>query len=207
MKATADHNHRNPIISYLFFGISSSIFILSLFFSFYGGGENSSLFANESRLSKPLGMSITELSPISLKDMLTSDAEAPLRIEPWMSEPTYVAPSANAYLSAPYFEPAIEIESWMHDLNAWSVPSTYNTVFESELLIEDWMLNANDWISITNANSLPPIELTENTLALESWMTDISNWSIMAQDAVFEEAPLLVEDWMLDSSLWLVNSK
>ncbi|TRX70250.1 hypothetical protein [Carboxylicivirga sp. M1479] len=211
MKTTVNHSHKNSIINYLFFGIAASIFTLSIFFSVYQQEEKADFYKDmsymvNSRITKPVAnTAITETYPVNLKEMFT-EAEATITLEPWMSQPFDITNKTIAS-SATYTEPAIEVETWMTDLNLWNtLPSA--THFEEEaMVLESWMLNTNEWAVFSTAGAYANNEFTEEILLLEDWMLSLNSWSAVFNDIDFQEVPLAIENWMLDSSDWLAHTK
>ncbi len=206
MKTTVNHNHRHSVINYLFFGIAASIFTLSIFFSLYQQ-EDKVKFAKEmsfivnSRLNKPAAAAaITETYALNLKELM-SDTEAPLVVEPWMTEP-YPAKTTVKAATIPttYTEPALVVEPWMTDLNSWNVVSS-NSAFEEEALtVESWMLNTEEWAVLSETGAYASNTFEDEQLYIEEWMLDLSTWPVLLNQVEFEEAPLTIESWMLDLS-------
>jgi len=214
MKTSVQHNHKNSVINYLFFGIAASIFTLSIFFSFYQQNEKVTFykdlaFISNSRMLKPMSSSITETQPVNLKAMLTEANEAPLAIEPWMTE-TYTAetatPTSTANATA-YIEAELVVEPWMTDINNWTIISS-NTVYEeAEMAIESWMLNTEEWLLLSEISPYSTNTSTEEAMHIESWMLNLDSWATTFNDADYTEPELAIESWMLDTSSWLADTK
>lgn len=64
------------------------------------------------------------------------------------------------------------LESWMLNLNEWSISSDYTFEIELEqnMEIEQWMVNANE--SYWNK----PQADSEEDLEVEDWMTNLAKW-------------------------------
>lgn len=211
MKTTLDHNnHRHSVINYLFFGIAASIFTLSIFFSLYQQEEKVKFvkdmsFMVNSRLTKPVSATtITETYPVNLKEMM-SDTEAPLVVEPWMTEPypSSLATKAPA-IPTTYTESALVVEEWMTDLDSWTTISANSTFEEEALAIESWMLNTEDW-AILNANSAyRSNEFATEQLHIENWMLNLDNYLSLPASNTFEDEMLTIESWMLNTNEWAV---
>lgn len=213
MKTTVNHNHRHSVINYLFFGIAASIFTLSIFFSLYKQEDKINIvkemsFIANSRMSKPAAASsITETYALNLKELM-SDTEAPLVVEPWMTEP-YPATTVTKTASIPtsFTESAIVVEDWMTDLNSWNVIASNNAFEEEALTVESWMLNTNEWAVFNETGPYAANTFADEQLYIEEWMLNLSSWSALFNDTEFEEAPLTIESWMLDLSEWATAAK
>ncbi len=211
MKTTINQSHRNSVVSYLFFGIAATVFTLSIFSSFYyNSEENANLYKDLSlltstRMTKPVSATITETSPLNLRELI-ADGEAIMAVETWMTQPFDVTPvtSAPAVTTIPHYEPAIEVESWMSDLNSWTTVS--DAIYqEAELAVESWMVNTDEWTVFSQVSPFADAEFATETLYVEDWMLSLDSWSPVANNAEFTEAPLRVESWMLDSDKWLAD--
>jgi len=212
MKTTVNNQHRNSIINYLFFGIAASIFTLSIFFSVYQQDEKVKLYSDmtfigNSRITKPVSVSaITETHPVNLKEMLSTTAEAPITIEPWMTE-SYAPSTSLPVALTTYTESAIIMEDWMTDVSSWTI-GTASTDFEEEALtIESWMLNTQEWAITSQMSPYTSNEFAEELMHLEAWMFNVESWSTVFNDANYAEAPLEVESWMLNTTNWLASTK
>ncbi|WP_439183442.1 hypothetical protein [Carboxylicivirga taeanensis] len=213
MKTTVNNNHRHSVINYLFFGIAASIFTLSIFFSLYQQEEkvkfsNELSFITNSRLSKPASAaSITETYAVNLKELM-SDTEAPLVVEPWMTQPYPAVSTAKAStIPSTYTESPIEVEDWMTDLNSWNAISVNNAFEEEALTIESWMLNTNDWAVFSETGPYASNTFDDEQLYIEAWMLDLSSWAVVFDNASYAEQPLTIESWMLDLSDWTNTDK
>lgn len=201
MKATINHSRNYIVCKCIFFGISASIFVLSIFFSLYQkSGE--SYFSKgmstmmSSRIVKPISAHITETMPVNLKAMLTDD-ELPMVIESWMTEPynpavnqkSQAAADAKVFsitYPAEYSEAGLVVEPWMTSTDAWSIIAL-NTEFEEPVLrLESWMLNADEWLLLSVMSPFFNAEsFVEERLYIEEWMLDLSSWAIGNQYSVF----------------------
>lgn len=75
--------------------------------------------------------------------------------------------------------------------------SSLENEMEPLMKIESWMINESFWMN-THTNN--PATDSEDSLPLESWMTDLSSWD--AGLAVTRELPLDLESWMTDGAYW-----
>lgn len=210
MKTTVDNNHKNTVINYLFFGIAASIFTLSIFFSVYQQEEQVSFyndlsFVANSTMQKP--MTITETHPVDLKAMLTEASEAPLAIEPWMTESFTEAPKASVPSTATYTEAELLVEPWMTNMDSWALASNYDAYSEAEMAIESWMLNMDEWFVVSELSPYITNTTVEAPLEIETWMLSLDSWSTTFNDTEFSEPALAIEDWMLNPTDWLASNK
>lgn len=207
MKTQIDHSHKNTTINYLFFGITVSIFTLSIYFSF----NQSNPIINASEVSalinrqtyQPALDHVTELAPVNLKELLIETEEAPLNIESWMTQPieNNYSISILEYFNTTAVEPAIELQSWMVALSEWTVLDQSNSYSEASISLENWMFNTSAWETL-NLEQLISTNYTEENLAIEPWMLSIDSWNI--NEANFAEAEIPLESWMINISEWSV---
>lgn len=92
-------------------------------------------------------------------------------------------------------DPALEIESWMHNDFVWHPFNEYVSATDPVLNVENWMVTPMMWTKNEMA--------AEDNLTLEGWMTDPENWKKPVPTA---DAKLMLEYWMLDSNYWLKKS-
>lgn len=72
-------------------------------------------------------------------------------------------------------------------------------VTDEVLTIENWMVNPLFWSN--SANSVFTLD-HENSLSLESWMTDRILWNMASLTVVDTERPMNLESWMTDEGVW-----
>jgi hypothetical protein len=68
---------------------------------------------------------------------------------------------------------------------------------EPLMKIESWMINESFWM---NTHTTVPATDSEDSLPLESWMTDLRSWETGL--SVTRELPLELENWMTDGGYW-----
>ena len=130
MKTQINHTQKNSAANYIFFGITLSIFLLSIFFSLVQ--RNSDLYTNTNvssilshRTLRPIAPTVTEVAPIDLKQYLVEAIEEPMVIDSWMTETSWTtATTTFDYINANYTEEAIAIEDWMLSTESWSIFET-----------------------------------------------------------------------------------
>ncbi len=207
MKTQINHSHKNTTINYLFFGITVSIFTLSIYFSFnqsspiLKSADVSALMNKQTY--QPVLEHVTELAPIDLKELLVENVEAPITIESWMTKPldnSYTATNIE-YFNTPVEEPALELQTWMVSLSEWSVIETNSTFTEESIPLENWMFNTNAWPTM-QLEQLLSTDYAEEHIAIEPWMLSLDSWNIIDANFVEEDIPL--ESWMVNINEWEV---
>ncbi len=213
MKTQVNQNHGHSVANIIFFGITLSIFLLSIFFSIVQKNSSlqtindaSSLFWN--RTSSPaMTQTVTEVSPIDLMTYLADVNEAPIAIQSWMTETSWTtATSTMEYINADYVEASIPIEDWMLSTESWSVANTFDyfneaTFTESEIALESWMVNLDEWNMVVNEN------YTEAPIAIEDWMVSLDSWeSLEVFNSEFTEPEIALESWMVNIDEWEITN-
>lgn len=206
MKTQINHSHRNSTANYIFFGITLSIFLLSIFFSLV---QHSSDTYTKARVTSILSHKKThqvispviEVSPIDLKQYLTEVIEEPIVIDSWMTETSWItATTTFEYINADYTEAAIPVQDWMTSTVDWPGIATEEYT-ETAIPLEDWMLSTRNWKLFNNLD-FNESAIEENEIPLENWMLDITSWNL-PYDEQYTEAAIPIEDWMLSTSSWL----
>ena len=75
--------------------------------------------------------------------------------------------------------------------------SSLENEMEPLMKIESWMINESFWM---NTHTTVPATDSEDSLPLESWMTDLRSWETGL--SVTRELPLELENWMTDGGYW-----
>ena len=203
MKTEINHTHKNSTANYIFFGITLSIFTLSIYFSFvqkgtdlYTSASVTSILNRQATTSIP----VTEVTPIDLKEYLTDAIEEPLAIDNWMTDASWTSTTTTLdYINADYIEEAIPVQEWMVSTESWNL-ATDMEFTETAIPIESWMLNTAEW-NLVNNNYFSETAITEETIPLESWMLSAESW-FSCYDENFTEADIPLENWMLSTSSW-----
>nr|WP_319399869.1 hypothetical protein [uncultured Carboxylicivirga sp.] len=204
MKAQINHTHRHSTANYIFFGITLSIFTLSIYFSFnqkttdiYSNLSVNSVLDRQTQIATTIP--VTEITPINLKDFLIETTEAPIIIENWMTDASWTStPSVFDYINTEVTETSIPIEDWMLSTSSWNFITESQSV-EATIPLESWMLNIEGW-STLNSAYLSDASIIENEIALESWMLNMNEWSIISNE--INEVPIPLESWMISTESW-----
>lgn len=208
MKTEINYTQKNTTANYIFFGITLSIFLLSLFFSIM---QNKTELYTSSNLSailtqktvQPVVTSLTEVQPIDLKKLLVEVTEEPIVIENWMTDTKWTSSNSAAltsYLNTEVVEEAIPLESWMISTSNWSLVNDVDFI-EASIPLESWMLNTNSWEVLNEATYFNENSIIEEAIPLESWMLNINEWNLSTSEN-YTEALIPLENWMLSTESW-----
>lgn len=208
MKAELSHSPKSSTANYIFFGITLSVFLSSLFFSIlqnrsdlYSGTNVTALLSQ--RAAQPVITTLTEVEPINLKKFLSDVAEEPIVIENWMTDTEWTAISSttlSTYIHSEAVEEAIPLEDWMMSTASWtSVPKL--DIIEESLPLQSWMLDISTWEVINQAAYFNENTIVEADIPLEAWMLSADAWSLnLSED--YTEAHIPIESWMLSTDSW-----
>lgn len=213
MKTQINHHHGHSAANIIFFGITLSIFLLSIFFSIVqrNGSLTTSTEASSAwwhRTSTPaFTQPVTEVSPIDLMTYLADVNEEPIGIQSWMTETAWTtATSTMEYINSDYQEAEIPIQDWMVSTEGLTIANTFDyfneaSFTESEIPLENWMVNLKEWNMVLNEN------YTEAPIAIEDWMVNLESWeSLEVLSNEFTEPEIALESWMVNIDEWEVTT-
>ncbi len=208
MKTELSHTQKNSTANYIFFGITLSVFLLSLFFSIvqnktdlYSNASVSALLSH--KMVQPVVSPLTEVQPIDLKKLLVEVTEEPIVIQNWMTQSEWTSVgniNLSSFINTEVVEEAIPLESWMMSTSSWSLINSSDIVEES-IPLESWMLSTDNW-EVLQANYFSEASVQEEAIPLESWMLNISSWNLATSED-YTEANIPIESWMLSSESWI----
>lgn len=80
--------------------------------------------------------------------------------------------------------------------------SSLEIIVEPALEMENWMVNENYWDA--TGYSFNYLEIADESISLESWMTDVKIWVLNSIEYLKTETEndLLFESWMINESVW-----
>ncbi len=207
MKTEINHTQRHSTANYIFFGITLSIFTLSIYFSlvqnnldFYTNASVTSILNRQATTASTV--TVNELSPIDLKQYFEEVIEEPMVIDNWMSDASWISTTTTiAYINSDFVEETLPVQDWMVLSETWNFPIEQEFA-EASIPLESWMLNTSDW-SLINSTYFDESAIVEASIPLESWMLSTDSW-LTTFNEEYVEVAIPLEDWMLSTSSWQI---